>query len=104
MFEGTHFTTRCVIQVDEETRSTNGITVTFLYMKSCNDRNEFKILNSSPRVNFTFNEEDYANNWIVAVLTITNVTVNDSGCYSCLAISYGYTETDDSNVIFVKSM
>lgn len=100
MFEGTNFTTRCVIQVDDAIRSTYAINVYFLYM-NCNNTSDLFVIYNSPR---THVEVDYADNWIVTAMTINNVTIYDSGCYGCLAVSFGYTKTDYSNITFVKGM
>ena len=58
---------------------------------------------SKVEVNSTEQYDDNGDIWVVVELTIFNTTVNDSGCYQCLAENFDHTNNSLSNVIFVES-
>ena len=51
----------------------------------------------------TDQHDDNGDRWIVAELTIYNATLNDSGCYQCVAASSQHVEADTSRFIIVES-
>lgn len=105
MFERGNFTSRCFIQVNE--KNIYKVSVAFLHTKySCNNFTSIQVITAakSPKIKFVQNNQ-YINNeqWIIAELTVLNVTANDSGCYQCLAVSFGHTDRKSSDVIFLQS-
>lgn len=54
-------------------------------------------------VDYNDNLDDNGDRWIIAELNILNATVNDSGCYQCLAANFEHTDNSTSNIIFIES-
>ena len=109
MFEGVDFTSRCFIQVDKNRPNHAKITTNVLfYESSCNNAASIypTVLESDDsKVEVNGNEryDDNGDIWVVVELTVFNTTVNDSGCYQCLAASFDHTNNSLTNVIFVES-
>ena len=108
MFEGVDFTSRCFIQVDKNRQTRSEITTNVLFYKSsCNNATSTypTLLQNDSKIELISNEryDDNGDMWIIIELTIFNTTVNDSGCYQCLAASFDHTNNSLSNVIFMQS-
>ena len=55
------------------------------------------------KFNYIDQYDDNGDKWIVAKLTIFTATVNDSGCYHCLAANFEHTDTSSSSIVYVQS-
>ena len=113
MFEGVDFTSRCFIQVDKNRQTHSKIITNILFYKSsCSNATSTYpypiatlLQSDDSKVKIISNEryDDNGDIWVIVELTIFNTTVNDSGCYQCLAASFDHTNNILSNVIFVQS-
>ena len=108
MFEGKNFTSRCFIQFDETRKNLGRISV-FFYKGSCDDSASnvaIVPLFDDPRVKFIVHNDEYDDNgdrWIIAELIMFNTTVNDSGCYYCVAANFEHTDSKSSKFVYVQS-
>ena len=103
MFEGNNFTSRCFIQVADKNRISVGQITVLFYVRDCNNTSSQLVpLVNVPRVKYDQFDEN-GDRWIVAEMTIVNTTVNDSGCYYCIAANFDHTDNSSSTFLTLRS-